>query len=377
MHLNQREEQIGQYLQKNAQVLCLDLLPDGTVSTANAFAEQFVGRPLVGVHFREFVIDFKKTINPFELAKNPQGIHLVNVTTYTGLPQTLRCMFSPTDEGVLMLGGVDVAEQETLRKQIVGLNQQLGNLARDLQKGNAELLRLNDVKNQFLGMATHDLRQPVGLIMTYSEFLMDEASESLNEEQRGFLQQVFEASVFMRRLIDDFLDVAVIESGHFELRQTLHTLPALIERVSALAQIQARKKKVELRIAQARDLPPVHMDEQKMGQVLANLLANAIEYSSEGGTVHVLTRDEGDKVEIVVRDSGVGMSEEELKRLFTPYLKARRKKTGGEKSTGLGLVIARKITEAHGGKIFVESTLGKGSVFRVLLPKGKPEKTKK
>ena len=284
----------------------VELGRDGCVIRANTFTTQFIGRPLEGLHFHEFVVQFKKSIDPFQLANDPNTSHLVNVSTHTGLPQTLHCLFHSTEDGVLVLGGVDVSEQETLRKQITSLNQQLGNLTRELQKSNAELARLNELKNQFLGMAAHDLRKPVGLIMAYSEFLVEEAAEALDDEQKGFLDKIIASSGFMRRLIDDFLDVATIESGRLELSRSWCRLSRIMEQVTALVMVHARRKNVELQISQDEKLPDLYLDVQKIEQVLTNIISNAIEYSHSGSTVQVWTRHKGQTAEIEVRDEGSG-----------------------------------------------------------------------
>jgi len=140
-----------------------------------------------------------------------------------------------------------------------------------------------------------------------------------------------------------------------------------------LVGVKARKKNIEITVTQDPTLPRLIVDGPKMQQVLINLLSNAIEHSYPGSSVALRTRRADDMVVIEVEDHGVGIAKDDISRLFNPFEKKKSSKTGGEKSTGLGLTISQRVVTRHGGKIWVESELGKGATFFVALPLQPPE----
>ncbi len=255
-----------------------------------------------------------------------------------------------------------------LYDQISRLNNELINLQRELAKKNSELERLNEMKNQFLGMAAHDLRSPLSVILSYSEFVLDEAADVLDEEQVEFLHIMQTSSRFMLQLVNDLLDVSTIESGRLTLNEEIADLNSIIHRNTALNRILAQKKEIELSYHGAPQLPPVFVDVAKIEQVLNNLISNAIKYSPPGTTIHVNAMREKNMAIISVKDQGPGIPSHELDKLFQFFGTTSVKSTGGEKSTGLGLAIARRIITGHGGEIWVESEQGVGTTFYVSLP---------
>lgn len=249
------------------------------------------------------------------------------------------------------------------------VNNELANLQRDLARKNAELARLNEQKNRLLGMAAHDLRSPLGVIQSYSEFLRDEAAEALEEEQRGFVDAILDASRFMLSLIDDLLDVAQIEAGTLRLELCETDLADLVRHNLVLNRVLAARKDIRVELA-APDAPVlVSIDARKIEQVLNNLIGNAIKYSHRGAAVSVAVQSEPDTARIVVRDEGQGIAAADIPLLFQPFSTAGKRGTSGEPSTGLGLAIVRRIVEGHGGQVSLESAPGKGAAFTVSLPR--------
>jgi signal transduction histidine kinase len=252
--------------------------------------------------------------------------------------------------------------------ELSGLNNEMANLQRELAKKNVDLQKLNQLKNQFLGMAAHDLRTPLGIIMTYSEFLMDELADVLEEEHERFLDIIFTSSQFMLRLVNDLLDIATIESGQLTLDRWPTDLIALVRRSVDLFDAIAHKKGVQLLCHADEPLSLMMIDKSKIDQVLNNLLSNAVKYSYPHSVVEVRVSASDNHAVISVKDNGQGIPADELDSLFQWFGTTRTKGTAGEKSTGLGLAIAHKIVTGHGGRIWVESEVGKGSVFYVSLP---------
>jgi signal transduction histidine kinase len=261
------------------------------------------------------------------------------------------------------------AEREgALYDEISRLNNELVAMQRELARKNAELEKLNQLKNQFLGMAAHDLRNPLNIILSYSEFLLDEAAGRLSQEHLQFLDAIRSSSDFMVGLVNNLLDVAQIESGQLQLDAQPTDLIALIERNVALNRVLAEKKHIQLMLEVLPRRVVLPLDAAKIEQVLNNLISNAVKYSYPNSAVRVSVLAAPGCVTFAVQDQGQGIPQSEMDKLFKPFSRTSVKSTAGEKSTGLGLVIARKIVEGHQGRLWAESQVGVGSTFYVSLP---------
>jgi signal transduction histidine kinase len=248
------------------------------------------------------------------------------------------------------------------------LNNELVNIQRELAKKNKELDYLNKLKNQFLGIAAHDLRSPLGVILGYSELLRDEASSLSSEEQNDLAARIHKTGKFMLGLINDLLDIANIESGNLELHLSKEDLAAVIQTNIEMNALYARSKNIEIEFAIPSDPVEVMIDRPKIDQAITNYLTNALKYSHPGSQVTVILETRDNSAYLCVRDHGQGIRENELNKLFKAFQRTSTLSTGGEKSTGLGLSIVKKIVEAHGGETGVRSIFGKGSDFYFTLP---------
>ncbi|MDY6843059.1 MAG: response regulator [Thermodesulfobacteriota bacterium] len=266
----------------------------------------------------------------------------------------------------LLFSTYENAVQKNL--ELKQVNKELTSAHRELERRNVDLEKLNMQKNQFLGMAAHDLRSPLGIIFNFSEILLEEVFEKLEEEQSGFLSVIKSSSEFMLRLVDEFLDVAKIESGKLELNLQPTDIFSIVKQNVSLNGIFATKKDIELILSCEDDFPSMLLDSAKIEQVLNNFISNAIKFSHPKSKVKIQLSRHEDHMMISVTDEGQGIPEKELDKLFKPFGQTSVKTTGGEKSTGLGLAIVKKIVEGHKGKIWVESEVGKGSTFHVSLP---------
>jgi signal transduction histidine kinase len=248
------------------------------------------------------------------------------------------------------------------------VNNELANLQRELVKKTIELERLNALKNRILGVAAHDLRSPLGVILSYSEFLESDASEQLNAEQREFVVTIKETSEFMLKMVTDLLDVTAIEAGALNLERQTTDLAPFVGRIVTLNRVLAARKEISVELDARGPLPAVLLDPGKTEQVLNNLIGNAVKFSYGGSCVRVRVSATPEEITFVVEDEGQGIPTAELPKLFKPFGKSSVRSTAGEKSTGLGLAIVRNIVEGHGGRIWVESEVGKGSRFFFTLP---------
>lgn len=230
-----------------------------------------------------------------------------------------------------------------------------------------ELREANRIKNQFLGMAAHDLRSPINGIQGLAEMLLGDSYGPLNEEQREMIEFIHEANKHMNSLVSDLLDISVIEAGKLQLLMGDGSLEGLIEKHLRIHSLAAKKKNITL-IKDFQTLSNFIFDSRRVGQVIDNLMTNAIKFSHPGKVIEIfLTKDEG-FAKVCVRDQGQGVPPDEEELLFQSFKKTSVLPTAGESSTGLGLPIVKKIVEAHGGKVWVESIFGKGATFCFTLP---------
>lgn len=256
------------------------------------------------------------------------------------------------------------SHDDSLYNELSRLNNELVAMQREIAKKNAELERLNHEKSRFLGMAAHDLRNPLHTILSYSDFLIISNNEPTQQE---FLQVIRDVSQFMARLVDDLLDVSKIEAGDLQLDYEPINLTALISGNAAINRPLAAQKQIEISYHLDETLPIALIDSAKLEQVLNNLISNAIKFSEPGSTVQINLERSGDNFLISVADKGAGIAPEQKASLFQPFQRGQ-KGTEGEKSVGLGLTIVKRIVEGHGGQLWFESELGAGTTCFVTIP---------
>lgn len=265
------------------------------------------------------------------------------------------------------------AQDDHYYDELTKLYNELANLQRDVAKKNVALERLNEQKNRFLGMAAHDLRNPLNAIMMYSEFLLDEVAASLDEEHHEFLRVIRTSSEFMLHLVEDFLDIATIESGKLHLNLWPVNVTALVRENIALNTLLASRKEIALQAEYRGEVPEILADASKIEQVLNNLISNAVKYSPAGTVVTVTLDATAEAVVVTVTDQGPGIPADELERIFEPFERSSVKSTNGEKSSGLGLAIARKIVMEHHGTLTARNNDGRGTTFCMTLPRDMPD----
>jgi signal transduction histidine kinase len=356
------------FLKESASVVVVRVNRAGTILAANRQARTLIHGPLVGQPWSSLLLNFAGTVTLADWLADEARPRLLNIRTTAGLPQTLEVTVEPVGEDYYLFGEVNAAEQARLGREVLELNHELNNLTRELALKNGELAQLNVLKNQFLGMAAHDLRRPIGVVLSFAEFLLEEADEGVSAEHRDFLQTIHVTAGRMLRVVEEFLDVSLIEAGRFTIDEQPAGLGQLVRAAITLVNLSAKKRGVAI----ATDLDPASLalfvDGPKIEQVLTNLLSNAVEHSPAGGGVTVSSRRLATEVRVQVADAGPGVSLAQQQRLFQPFASGQARKSTGEGSIGLGLAIARKIVEAHGGRMFVESEPGRGAVFGFTLP---------
>jgi signal transduction histidine kinase len=359
---------VWQYVDEHAPLLFLRLDSQGVIVNANRFSRSRIGNDWRQQTWRTIFLFHDAGLDLAVLKKDPGRVHLLHMATPAGLPETFQVQFFPSGDETLLFGSMDPDETIRLRKEMTTLNNQLNTLTRQLQKKNYQLEELNRIKNQFLGMAAHDLRKPVGAILSYSEFLLDEASAILNTEHVGFLETIRGSTAFMQGIIDDFLDISMIESGRFDLHLLPTDIEKIVKRSITLNRRIGQKKGVTIETVCSQSVPQAAMDRGKIEQVLNNLIANAIEHSPANAKVDILLSTDEANIVVSVRDTGPGIAPGERETLFVPFVRGGAVKPAMSKSTGLGLAISKKIVESHGGRIWLEETPGGGATFVFSIP---------
>ncbi len=237
----------------------------------------------------------------------------------------------------------------------------------ELTQANKKLVELNELKNKFLGIASHDLRNPLASIRGYSKFLLDKGAQVKEDTRQEFLTTIKNVSGNMLELISNLLDISVIESGQLQLNPQKASIKKLAQEKIHLQQILADKKNIVLH-ADLAEVAEFYFDANRMGQVVDNLLSNAVKYSPPDKEIFIKLVSNEKNMTLSVQDEGPGISEDEQGQLFQHFKKLSARPTGGESSSGLGLAIAQRIVEEHQGNIGVDSQLGQGATFYFSLP---------
>ncbi|MBI5726328.1 MAG: hybrid sensor histidine kinase/response regulator [Ignavibacteriales bacterium] len=247
-------------------------------------------------------------------------------------------------------------------------NHQLVSMHREIAKKNQELQKLNEDKDKFLRIAAHDLRNPISAILSFSMMLLEESAQKFNDHELEFMGIIKSSSEYLLELLNELLDIAVIESGKLQLNITEVDICKLIMGNTRLNKVMADKKNISLVFNTDVKELTMQVDSVKIEQILNNLISNAIKYSYPNSEINViLSRNEKQAI-IMVIDKGQGIPKDEQSKLFEPFAKTSVRGTAGERSTGLGLSIVKKIVEGHNGKIWFSSEVHKGSTFYVALP---------
>ena len=240
-------------------------------------------------------------------------------------------------------------------------------LFRELEEKGRELEIVSKHKSEFLANMSHELRTPLNAILGYTELILDKIYGEVPEKIQEVLERLEKNGSHLLNLINDVLDLSKIEAGRLSLSLSEYSMTEVVQTVFTSIEALAAEKKLELKVIVPKDLTTGKGDEQRLAQVLLNLFGNAIKFT-EQGEVSVEMTVSNEKFLVSVSDTGPGLSEAEQKRIFEEFQQADSSSTREKGGTGLGLSIAKRIIEMHGGRIWVESTLGKGSTFRFTLP---------
>jgi signal transduction histidine kinase len=281
----------------------------------------------------------------------------------------LRSISRPVSE--LERGMQAIAEGDLTHQLAFKPNQkeEFGRLAASYQTMARQLSELERLRAEFVGVASHELKTPINVIIGYLELLQEGIYGELTPKQKEILQTINKQAQTLTRLVKRLLDISRFEAsgGKLEVRQM--ELQRFLTTLESSFSVLANQRDIVFTVDHGPDLPPkVYWDEDRMNEVLGNLISNAFKFTSRGGKVALAVAAVDNKIVISVSDTGAGISPEQLPHIFDKFFQADNQAQAATKGTGLGLAIAKEIVEAHGGQITVKSREGEGTTFVVTLP---------
>ena len=265
-------------------------------------------------------------------------------------------------ERIILLAIEDITERREIENGLEKAHEELKDLA-------TELKRTALVKSEFLANMSHELRTPLNSINGFSEVLYDETFGPLNEKQKKYVNNVLTSGKHLLLLINQILDMAKVEAGKMNLVLSSLPMKSLLNEISLLVADMVSKKKIEMLLEIAEDLPNIEADELKVKEIMYNLISNAVKFTPESGKIGMRAKKADSEIEIMVWDTGVGIAPENMKKIFEGFFRVDTPYSRVTEGTGLGLPLSKKLVELHGGKLTVESEgLNKGTSIKFTLP---------
>jgi two-component system, cell cycle sensor histidine kinase PleC len=265
-------------------------------------------------------------------------------------------------ERIILLAIEDITERREIENGLKKAHEELKELA-------VELKRAARVKSEFLANMSHELRTPLNSINGFSEVLYDGTFGPLNEKQKQYVNNVLTSGKHLLLLINQILDMAKVEAGKMKLALSILPMKSILNEIPMLVADMVSKKKLEMSLEIADDLPDIQADELKVKEIVYNLLSNAVKFTPEGGTIGMRAKQTDSKIEIVVWDTGVGIAPENMGKIFEGFFRVDTPYSRVTEGTGLGLPLSRKLVELHGGEFSLKSGgLNKGTEVTFTLP---------
>lgn len=258
---------------------------------------------------------------------------------------------------------------EKIKKFNFVLKQKIEKATKQLKDANIELQRLNQIKSDFVSTVSHELRTPLTSIQGYVSLMVDGDASNINSEQKEFLSIVKDESLRLTRLISDLLDISKIEAGKIHIGFNDFNLVDFMNNYKKEIQRMTLPKNIKTEMMIPKRLPTIKADVDKIKQIFNNLITNAIKFSAKNTKLKIIVKHNINNIQVDVVDQGIGIAEKDVESIFEKFSQVDSKMTRVAGGTGLGLAITKHLVEAHGGKIWANSELGKGSTFSFTLSK--------
>lgn len=341
---------------------------------------------LTGYTYKELTgMDFDTLISPDELGKVGSELkrladghtivtrkHIIRKDDQS-VSVELSMRLVPFDgQQVLLTVARRAAATECMEASVRNRSSELSQANAELEKCYERLRSLDKMKLEFFTVISHELRTPLTTIKGYTELIKDGMLGPVNEEQRDRLNRIDASVDRLTSIVEGLSDLSGIAPEQRHEDKVPVALNELIEEVVKGVDFLAEAKRISIAVDIPLNLPVVYLNRYRIQQVLLNIINNAIKYTSDGGRISIMARDEGDHLLVTVSDTGIGIPQKDLENIFSGFYHAGYKLSYEYKGAGLGLAISKRIIESHGGRIWAESEPGKGSTIRFTLPKQAP-----
>jgi PAS domain S-box-containing protein len=346
--------------------------PSGIITDVNKQMEVLTDctrDELIGAPFKNYFTEPDRAVKGIDLALGKKKItdYELTVRARDGKETMVSCNATTFYDRDRKLQGVFAAARDVTERK---------RLDQVLQEKNTELERAKSVadksslaKSDFLANMSHELRTPLNSIIGFSEVLQDQMFGQINDKQQEYVKNILTSGRHLLSLINDILDLSKVESGKMELKLSAFLLRESLDASMMMLKEKALKDRIELQLDLATEADVrIVADQRKLQQILFNLLSNAVKFSRLGGTVDLDAVIDGDFIEITVADTGIGIGETDIPKLFLPFTQLGSVYTKEFEGTGLGLALTRHLVELHGGRIWVKSEFGSGSRFSFTIP---------
>ena len=294
-----------------------------------------------------------------------------SVETTIGLSAGLTLLIAALMIAIYWLVTRDSEQRRLAQQALSHLNGELEKANRELRSSNEQIQHATKMKSRFLASMSHELRTPLNAIIGFSELLDSETAGPVNDKQKRFLGHIRTGARHLLQLINDILDLSKVEAGQLQVFPEDALMADLVREVLPIVTPMASVKKITIEHPFATEVIAVHADRIRLKQIVYNLLSNAIKFTPESGSVHISVAEADGMYQFAVADTGVGIRPEDQELIFEEFRQVSDTTKGVKEGTGLGLAITRRLVEQHGGKLWVESVVGKGSTFYFTMPKGK------
>jgi len=331
---------------------------------------------LIGQSIFELSVDYLHFADSFTKAMQGESLSI----TATVADKTLEVHYSPivTPSKQTVIEVVGVAVDITARVQAeklrhahqAWLEQEVAQRTEELRQSNEALAKIAALKDEFLAQISHELRTPLNSILTSVEVLLEQIYGTLTDKQCHSIYSIQRNGEKLRDLINDILDMSKLEAGQLDIHISYVSVRQICSDSLARVRQIAQQKKIAIDTHMDKNVSQIHADTERLTQILVNLLSNAVKFTPHEGTV--ILQVEGDNakklVHFRVTDSGIGIPEDKMSLLFQPFQQVDKRLAREYSGTGLGLALVRRLTELQGGRVSLESQVGKGSRFTVSLP---------
>ncbi len=329
---------------------------DGNVTLVNKNATALLGiksQKVTGKNYMDFLTG--------DIRKQVESIH--EQILEKGFVSETMVSYVPYKEVHISMG-ITASRLTDLSQKTIGVIFVFRDMSASMEI--QRLTRLDAMKSEFVSNVSHEIRTPLSIIKSYGEALLHQVDPEDYDTRKKFLAIIDEQADNLTSIVGNLLDLSRIEAGKFDLNYSRIDFKILVQRV--LEGFSKKLSHMNLFVHMAKDLPPVMADEDRIKEVLTNLIDNSIKFSPEGGIINVEAVYKDDAVFCSISDTGIGIPKDKISRIFDKFYRVDNSDTYEIEGTGLGLSIVRHIVQYHGGKIFVQSKQGKGSVFTFSLP---------